>query len=89
MTQPRSCVQIAISDLDGEPAGTGAYYDGAGDRFELAIDDADVGDEDSSQDAIRAGVIRGTFSRSDGNGPSQRFQLSFTACSHPKVICLL
>ena len=88
VTEPRSCVQLDVGDLDGDRSGTGVYYDDAGDPFDLVIGEVELGGDDSNQDTIRAGVVRGSSSRSGGDGPSQPFELSFSACSRFRT-CLI
>jgi hypothetical protein len=85
VTEPTSCIQLVI-DLDGQE-GDGAYYDGVGDMFALVIGEVELNGNDSNQNTIRTGVIRGTSSRSGGDGVSQPFEVSFSACSRPTQDC--
>jgi hypothetical protein len=88
VTEPRSCIQLEVAALDGEPSGAGTYYDSVGAQFDLVIGEAELGGDDSNQDTIRAGVLRGSSSRNGGDGSSQPFELSFSACSRPTRTCL-
>lgn len=93
VTQPRSCIELNLVDLDGGRSGDGAYYDDAGVLFDVVIDEAsgdfDLAEDDSRQDSIRSGTMRGTLTRNGGDGPSQPFELTFSACSRPTSGCLL
>jgi hypothetical protein len=85
---PRSCVVLDLGDLDGERSGSGEYYDGAGDLFDLTIDEAELSLDDLNVETIRSGVFRGARTRNGGDGSSQPFELSVSACSHPIRVCL-
>jgi hypothetical protein len=89
VTQPRSCIQIDVAEIDVERSGAGVYYDAAGAQFDLVIGELEIGGEDSGQNTIRAGVVRGSASRNGGGEQSQPFELSFSACSYPIRVCLL
>lgn len=77
-----------MNDLGGEPSGSGVFYDGTGAAFDLVINEAELSRDDSSQDTIRAGVVRGSRSPSSGGGSSEAFELSFSGCLHPASFCL-
>ena len=89
VTQPRSCVQLNLVDGDGGLSGDGAYYDDAGVLFDVVIDQVEPSLVDSSQESIQSGTMRGTFTRNGGDAPSQPFELTFSACSRPRSVCLL
>jgi hypothetical protein len=86
---PRSCVELVVTEADGGRSGEGAYYDEAGVLFDVVIGEAELGTAELTQDSLRSGVLRGTFSRNGGDGPSQPFELGFSACAHPRSACLL
>ncbi|HKO92718.1 MAG TPA: hypothetical protein VJU61_16300 [Polyangiaceae bacterium] len=88
-TEPRSCVELNLVDGDGGQTGEGAYYDAAGVLFDVVIAEVEPRLTDSTEDVIRSGTLRGTFTRNGSDGPSQPFELTFSACSRPRSICLL
>jgi hypothetical protein len=89
VTPPQSCVELSVAVSDAQGSGEGAYYDAAGALFDVVITDAELSLDDLSQESIRAGVMRGSRSRNGGDGASQPFELTFSACSHPRSGCLL
>ena len=46
VTQPRSCVELNLVDVDGGPSGEGAYYDDTGALFDVVIDQVEPSLED-------------------------------------------
>ena len=89
LTQPRSCVEIAISDLTRSGSGSGTYYDASGASFDLSITEIDLALDDPSRETIRAGTLRGSLTPTGGTGASSTFELTFSGCSHPLTGCLL
>ncbi len=88
-SERRSCVDIYLSDVGGAATGTGTYYDAAGGQFDLAVSEVELPLDDLGRETIRSGVLRGTSSRRGGDGSMQPFELSFSACSQPLIVCLI
>jgi len=90
-TEPRRCIQLDLGEVAGEWSGGGVYYDAVGVPSELVVTELELGGEDSNEDTIRAGVVRGSKSQTDigDGGVGEPFELTFSACSHPASVCLL
>lgn len=89
VTAPRSCVELYASDIEGAGTGTGSYYDAAGTVFDVVISETEINLDDTSREKIRTGVMRGTLTPSGGDGSTQPFELTFSACSQPLTVCLI
>jgi len=88
-TPLRSCVQFSVIVQGGPPSGDGVYYDDTGAQFDLVIGEVEIGLDELDRQTIRTGALRGTFSRPGGDGSSRPFELRFSACSDPRLSCLL
>jgi expansin (peptidoglycan-binding protein) len=88
-SERRSCVDLYASDLDGAGTGTGSYYDGSGTLFDVVISETEIGLDGLNRETIRTGVMRGTLTPSGSDGPTQPFELTFSACSQALAVCLI
>lgn len=89
VTEPRSCVELTVDDVEGTPGGSGTYHDAAGAAFDVTLTEVELGEADVRRQTIRTGSLRGTFAPSGSTAAGDAFELIFSACGDPLSVCLL
>jgi hypothetical protein len=83
----RNCVWLYVGPVGDNPSGTGEYFDAAGTRYALEVNQLEFAYESAPSETIQSGIIGGTLT--GGDAGATPFSLAFKGCLHGPVVCLL